>query len=153
MWIATGRPLDDGVSTSPSESVRFVHDTKRGATAHAANLYRGAVVPGTEVYDARGRAYPGVPDGARVSMRTRYLVVLKVADHEAPTRFPHEWLYHRAKTAGPVTFRSWREELFHLAAHEARHVVQFIEGLPCSEVDAEEWAHGSLRSWRERSGT
>lgn len=100
--------------------------------------------------DFSGRAYRRLPTRARVNPRTRWLVTLKTPLDLSDSPYPYRWIYHRAKTAGSVELRSWREHLLHLAAHEARHLVQYRDGLPASEVDAECWARATLRRHRKR---
>jgi hypothetical protein len=93
-------------------------------------------------YPYSGRAYQHLPEVARVTVRVRYLVTLRMpADpQKAAEPYPRISRYERYKTAPPITIRTWQEDLFHLAAHEARHVHQFRRSLPCSEIDAEHWA-------------
>ena len=48
---------------------------------------------------------------------------------------------------------SWQEGFVHLAAHEARHLVQFDrQRRPHSEVDCEEWAVKLLNEYRQKGG-
>src|SRR5690348_1186787 len=94
-----------------------------------------------------GRAYKGVPGIANVGDGVRFLVtILMPAAPDAPTarRYPCVWRYTRYAGARPVTLAGWREELVHLAAHEARHVAQYRSGRPASELDAEAWAAAVL---------
>lgn len=93
-----------------------------------------------------GRTYDGVPDIARVTPGTGYLVTLNIpADPRRLTRYPVRARDHRLKTSPEVAFACWQDELLHLAAHEARHVHQFRHGLQRSEVDAERWAAAVLQ--------
>ncbi len=97
-----------------------------------------------------GRAYKGVPGIANVGDGVRFLVtILMPAAPDAPTarRYPCVWRYTRYAGARPVTLAGWREELVHLAAHEARHVAQYRSGRPASELDAEAWAAAVLAGW------
>ena len=48
----------------------------------------------------------------------------------------------------------WQEAFVHLAAHEARHLVQAERRLPCrSEVDCEEFAMRMLLEYQQRKAT
>lgn len=50
----------------------------------------------------------------------------------------------------PIYFvDDWREGLVHLAAHELRHVAQFVNGRSLSEVDCEDYALQRLVAFRE----
>ena len=94
------------------------------------------------------RSYDGVPGIARVTRGTQYLVTFNIpADPRRLTRYPVEHQDPRLKTSPVVTFRTWREQLLHIAAHEARHIHQFRHGLSRSELDAERWAAAQLHAF------
>jgi hypothetical protein len=85
----------------------------------------------------RGLAYAGVPDRARTSPGTRYLVTVKIPAH--PDREGGYPLVSAYRKTIPVELHDWRHNLLHVAAHEACHVWQFEHELPRSEVEAERW--------------
>lgn len=88
-----------------------------------------------------GRAYDGVPAPARVEPGVRYLVTMNIpADPRRLTRYPVRHRDPRLKTGPEIVLETWQDELFHIAAHEARHVHQFRHDLSRSELDAERWA-------------
>jgi hypothetical protein len=105
-------------------------------------------------YAFSGRAYPRLPEVARVANGVRYLVTLAIPADPAATGDPYPRLSHdgRYKTAPAIVVADRREELMHLAAHEARHTHQFRHGLSRSEIDAERWAHARLADWRAAQG-
>jgi len=87
------------------------------------------------------RTYDGVPGIARVATGIRYLVTMNIpADPRRLTAYPVTHAYPGLKTAPVIRFDTWQEELFGMAAHEARHVDQFRYGWKRSEIDAEQWA-------------
>lgn len=102
-----------------------------------------------KAYSWGGRTYDGVPSIARVEPSTGYLVTINApADPRRLTRYPMEARDPRLKTGPVVRLAAWQDELFHIAAHEARHVHQFRHGLSRSELDAERWAALALDAWR-----
>jgi len=105
-------------------------------------------------YAFSGRAYPRLPEVARVGVGVRFLVTLTMPADPAATgdAYPRLSHYGRYKTSPAIVIADWREELVHLAAHEARHTHQFRHGLPRSEIDAEHWAHARLTAWRAVRG-
>ena len=97
-------------------------------------------------------AYYSLPDVARVAPETRFLVTMRLPRHLEHLPYPEQLQYRRGgvpmPTAPLVQVHDWLEELVHLAAHEARHVMQFRLGLTKSEVDAERWAATALERHR-----
>lgn len=92
-----------------------------------------------------GRAYEEIPERSRAK-GSRYLIVLNVPLDPEQLDYPYEWQY---KKRAPVNrYQSWQEELVHLAAHEAKHIEQYREGLPRSEVSCEFYADGVLKQYR-----
>jgi hypothetical protein len=87
---------------------------------------------------------------ARVDPRTRWLVRIKIPCRpDAVTGYPRSW---RLVAGAPwLTVHCWREHLLSLAGHEARHVRQLQQGVPCCEADAEREAAQVLRRWRAQS--
>ena len=47
-----------------------------------------------------------------------------------------------------IVLKNWQEGLVYLASHEARHIHQFKNDLPRSEVDCEKFAHDTLMRYR-----
>lgn len=94
-----------------------------------------------------GRAYPGVPGIARVPRGTRYLVTLIVPQRPdlIVDRFPRERVYRGRKTSPAIPQACWHDDVFAVAAHEAKHVEQFRAGTSRSENAADRHALGSLR--------
>ncbi len=146
------------IRTPHAEIRRLVEEGFDGVAADDVEVHvkaRGMVRRGRRLLPRgsgfSGRAYRGVPAIARVGPGVAFLVTMMVpASADAPTarRYPFSWRYARARRAGPVEFASWQEELFHLAAHEARHIHQYRHGLPASEADAEAWACARLAERR-----
>lgn len=96
-------------------------------------------------HDWSARTYNGVPSISTVRPGMRFLVTFMIpADPRRLTRYPARVRDPRLKTGPAVRFECWHDELFHIAAHEARHVHQFRCGLPRSELDAERWAAAAL---------
>jgi hypothetical protein len=42
----------------------------------------------------------------------------------------------------------WREALIHIAAHEGRHIAQYVNDRSRSEVDCEQYAASRIEAWR-----
>lgn len=121
---------------------------RRDAEA-AAKRYGGPVEVHSWAHPRAGgwsaRSYDGVPSISSVTGGTRYLVTFNIpADPRRLTRYPEVHRDPRLKTSPVVTFHTWREQLFHIAAHEARHIHQFRHGVSRSELDAERWAASRL---------
>ena len=131
--------IDRGHLRRTRKAARACHDD-----AHTADVFRWV-----EHRRPCGWAYDGVPlRHVRPLPGIRRLVTIRMSLQPGQLRYPHDWQYPGLKTSGAVTYRCWREELLHTLAHEARHIAQFCEGLPRSEVDAEQHAHGRLHLWR-----
>ena len=105
-------------------------------------------------YWVSGRAYDGVPFPKSLPVGTRYLVTLKVPQVVAEGQLPAERTYHRAKTAGPTIIALPEDDIVFVLGHELRHIQQFRDGLPRSEVDAELAGRDLLYRWvdAERPG-
>lgn len=99
-------------------------------------------------YLCSGVAYHGIPGIARVEPGTKWLVTLTIPNPEAYgcNTWPMVHVYPgKTSAAWPrCTFERWEDDVVHTAAHEARHVLQFQAGDPCSEVDAEKYAERAL---------
>ena len=105
----------------------------------------------------RGRTYGGVPRLASVPAQTRYLVTLgmPIRPESIQGRYPLETVYaqgrpNERRRSPRLTLRCWHEELFAVAAHEAKHVEQFRQEMSRSENRAEEHAAAALAVWRQR---
>lgn len=55
------------------------------------------------------------------------------------------------KRSPVVECRNWREGLVAIAAHEARHIHQYLHGKPRSEVDCERFAAKALERYRRET--
>ncbi len=96
----------------------------------------------------RGMAYEGVPYASASPASTEYLVTVGIG---APRHFPKEDLVYSYKSGSRFPryrFEDWREALVHLAAHEAKHIEQYKEGLSRSEVACEHFAVYVLNLYR-----
>jgi hypothetical protein len=107
-----------------------------------------------------GGAYNGVPEISNAPARAEYLVTLRLGSRTQ--RWPLGPINYHFKTpdeAGPrnrfpfFTFNDWREWLVKLAAHEAKHIEQFRQGVKCSEIACEKFALGVLKEFRSRLPT
>jgi hypothetical protein len=110
---------------------------------HPEKLVLAHVVKGTGCAPAQGYSWQRDPeDGARSRIRVSV----------TPSLLPARVLWRRR--VGVVSLWDWRDEVVFTAAHELRHVDQYIDGVPRHyEVDAERFALGVLseyRSERER---
>jgi hypothetical protein len=95
-----------------------------------------------------GFAYDHVPEISNAPRSSKYLVTIGLGP---PDKFPtKEHKRHRgAGTSFPVRrFDDWREALVFLAAHEAKHIEQYREGLPRSEVRCDAFATHMLDRYR-----
>lgn len=95
-----------------------------------------------------GAAYWELPNVAKVSPGTDWLVTLRIPAPDDPATYPFAWTDDRLKRLQPKEVRDWTEGLVFLSAHEARHVRQFITEAPRSETDANEFAGAVLDAWR-----
>lgn len=95
-----------------------------------------------------GTTYYGIPSIARTARTTRTLVTMHVPADPEVLSYPYVNKYPGLKTAPECTYADWREELLHLAAHEAWHVRQDRNGGRQSEVQAERRANKQLDGFR-----
>lgn len=95
-----------------------------------------------------GYAYSDVPSVSNAPRSSEYLVTLGIGPEEKfPT--PEHKRHHGAGPLFPVRrFGDWREALVFLAAHEAKHIEQYREGLPHSEVSCDAFAIYILNRYR-----
>jgi len=92
----------------------------------------------------RGRAYSGVPKISNAPRRASHLVTIALGPPDSFSQEP--W---RATARSPeVLLADWRSALVYVAAHEARHVEQFVRKAPKSEVDCNRFAAALLERWR-----
>lgn len=105
----------------------------------------------------RGYAYRHVPAVANVPAGTRYLVTIGIGD---PSHFPRDdgyWNSHARNEGTPRRggvwpekhLRHWQDALVSVVAHEGKHVEQFRERKPLSEVACEHHAAWVLRRYQE----
>jgi hypothetical protein len=127
-----------------------LHRTRRVARGWHDDAYIADVRRWVEHRRPCGSAYNGVPlPHARPLPGVQRLATIRMTLHPEQLTYPYVWRYPRLKTSGQVTYTSWQEELLHTLAHEARHIVQYRDQLPASEVDAELHAHRRLERWRQ----
>jgi hypothetical protein len=102
-----------------------------------------------------GGAYNGVPDLSNAPARAKFLITLRLGrrDQRWPLG-PVNYHFHAPEETGPrnrfpfFVCRNWQEWLVKLAAHEAKHIEQFRDGLRCSELDCEHHAIRVLEEFR-----
>lgn len=103
-------------------------------------------------FSGTGYAYDGVPDISNAPPTACYLITLRIG---SPDRFPVA--PHKRHPGAGVRFpergyADWREALLFFAAHEAKHIEQYREGLPASEVRADHFAAHMLDRYRTQNG-
>jgi hypothetical protein len=104
----------------------------------------------------RGRAYSGIPSISNAPRGSKYLITIGIG---APERFPfedgsyvrrnEEIVKRRGGRWPEVTLWDWREALVSVAAHEGKHIEQFRESSPRSEVACQHFAAHVLRRYRD----
>ena len=101
------------------------------------------------------RAYDGVPSISNAPRRARYLVTIKVGNGVSYPVGPLNRNGKRPDEVGPrnrfpfFTYADWREWLVAAAAHEARHIHQYRNGEPRSELECEHFAESALARYRD----
>ena len=106
-------------------------------------------------YWTSGRAYDGVPEIANVGHGTDRLVTLCVPNPDAfaCNSYPLERVYRGKEKSSRdwprLNLTGWCDDVVSVAAHEARHILQFTNGDPASEMDAERYSFARLAEWRE----
>jgi len=93
----------------------------------------------------RGMAYEGVPMISDARGKADYLVTIGIGSED---RFPIPSA-QRSTRWPKYEMNDWREALVLVAAHEAKHIEQFKEDKPRSEVACEHFAARMLRRYRE----
>jgi hypothetical protein len=95
----------------------------------------------------RGMAYIGVPFISNAPPKADYLVTIGIG---AEDHFPMSRIHRRMTSRWPeYEMNNWREALVVVAAHEAKHIEQFKEDKPRSEIACEYFAARMLRRYRE----
>ena len=92
----------------------------------------------------KGWAYEGVPIQSNAPRGSRYLITLRVGED---TRYPVE-RSHVRRGEPRIVLHDWRETLVFLAAHEAKHIEQYRENLPRSEVRCNVFAAHMVNRYR-----
>ena len=92
----------------------------------------------------RGRAYGGVPKISNAPREATHLVTIMLGP---PGSYSQE-LWRAGARSPEVLLDDWRSALVYVAAHEARHVEQFVRKAPKSEVDCNRFAAALLERWR-----
>jgi hypothetical protein len=102
-----------------------------------------------------GGAYDGIPEISNAPSRAKYLVTLRLGSgRERWPLGPVNYHFKGPHEVGPrnrfpfFVCRDWEEWLVKLAAHEARHIDQFRNGLSRSEIDCERFAVAKLAEFR-----
>jgi hypothetical protein len=102
-----------------------------------------------------GGAYNGVPDISNAPRAAEYLVTLRLGNgRERWPLGPVNYHFKSPAETGPrnrfpfFTCHDWEEWLVKLAAHEAKHIEQFRDGLTCSELSCERFAVAKLEQFR-----
>lgn len=91
-----------------------------------------------------GYAYQVVPRMSNAPPSSRYLITIRIAPDVS---YPYAWQYK--KRSELQVFENWQELLVSCAAHEAKHIEQFKEGLKLSELRCESFAVHVLKRYRE----
>lgn len=95
----------------------------------------------------RGWAYEGVPEISNAPRGAEYLITLAVGDkNDYPMKRPA-----RRRGEPHVEFETWQEIMVFLAAHEAKHIEQYRENLPRSEVRCNVFATSVLDRYRQEA--
>lgn len=91
-----------------------------------------------------GWAYEGVPSVSNAPRRAQYLITLGIGE---TIKYPSK--PHRSRRDEPYyELADWREALVFLAAHEAKHIEQYRENKPRSEVACNNFAAYMLSRYR-----
>jgi hypothetical protein len=102
-----------------------------------------------------GGAYNGVPEISNAPRAADYLVTLRLGNgRERWPLGPVNYHFKRPDQTGPrnrfpfFVCHDWEEWLVKLTAHEAKHIEQFRNGLPCTEIGCERFAVAKLDEFR-----
>ncbi len=108
-------------------------------------------IKGTDYHRCLGMAYQTPPFANTVLGSARALISIRIPrpnNHRLP-RYGETYHNRPSRADWPVyDVLSWQDDVVFLAAHEARHIVQFHDRLTCSEIDCERRAKATLRAWR-----
>jgi hypothetical protein len=107
-----------------------------------------------------GGAYNGIPEISNAPRKAEYLITLRLGRRSQRWPLgPVNYHFKSPEETGPrnrfpfYVCNDWREWLVKLAAHEAKHIEQFREGVTCSEIACEKFAIGVLQEFRSRLPT
>jgi hypothetical protein len=157
-----GRTSHFGAVSGPRERF-WIRNTSRHPDARVGRLVRFAVadvdMEGVCVNVKNGAlgggAYNGVPEISNAPRAADYLVTLRLGSgRERWPLGPINYHFKRPDETGPrnrfpfFVCRDWEEWLVKLAAHEAKHIEQFKNGLSCSEISCERFAVAKLEEYR-----
>jgi hypothetical protein len=102
-----------------------------------------------------GGAYNGIPEISNAPSAADYLVTLRLGNgRERWPLGPVNYHFKRPDETGPrnrfpfFVCHDWEEWLVKLTAHEAKHIEQFRNELPCSEISCERFAVAKLEEFR-----
>ena len=93
----------------------------------------------------------------RLQPDSLWLFTLTIPTPEAysANSWPYDHVYPGKRSSSApwphLHLSCWQEDVVSAAAHEAQHLVQFRDGLPHSEMEAEEAALDRLREWQSRA--
>ena len=94
-------------------------------------------------YACGGYAYDGVPRISNAPPSSEYLVTIRLGHPDKfPAKLPHK------KHTPPIEVSCWKEGLVVIAAHEAKHIEQYRDHKPRSEVVCECFAARVLERYR-----
>ena len=105
-------------------------------------------VKNSRLYPCGGYAYDGVPEVSNAPRTSEFLVTVRLG---GPDYFPS--LLPRKQSAPEVEVACWREALVVVAAHEAKHIEQYRDGAPRSEVACECFAAAVLERYRAEASS
>lgn len=92
-----------------------------------------------------GTAYESIPSFSNAPPSAEYLVTIRLPKVVEKV----SWNSQRRGRRWPVyATHDWQELLVVIASHEAKHVEQFRDGRPRSEVACEHWARHRLSKYR-----
>jgi hypothetical protein len=130
-------------SRYPTDEVRRL---VRFATAEV-DMRRVCVnVKNSNVHVCAGWAYDGVPEISNAPASCEYLITVRLGP---PDRFPAR--LPTKKSSPRIRVGCWREALVAMAAHEAKHIEQYRERAPRSEVACEKFEAAILARYRASS--
>ena len=100
-----------------------------------------------------------MPEISNAPRTADYLITLRLGNgRERWPLGPVNYHFKRPDETGPrnrfpfFVCHDWEEWLIKLAAHEAKHIEQFRNDLPCSEISCERFAVATLDAFRSLRG-